>query len=59
VFFDRLATLREPHPKDFSADLIDLAATEPKFAKHLHIPMQSGSTRILTLMNASMTVNGM
>ncbi len=40
-----------PHPKDFSADLIDLAATEPKIAKHLHIPMQSGSTRILTLMN--------
>lgn len=40
-----------PHPKDFSDDLIDVIATEPKVAKHLHIPMQSGNTRILELMN--------
>ncbi len=40
-----------PHPKDFSDELIEVIATEPKVAKHLHVPMQSGSTRILDLMN--------
>ena len=40
-----------PHPKDFSEELIDVIAKEPKVAKHLHIPMQSGNTRILELMN--------
>jgi len=40
-----------PHPKDFSDKLIEVIATEPKVAKHLHVPMQSGSTRILGLMN--------
>ena len=40
-----------PHPKDFSDELIDVIAREPKVAKHLHVPMQSGNTRILELMN--------
>ena len=40
-----------PHPKDFSDDLIEVIAKEPRVAKHLHIPMQSGNTRILSLMN--------
>jgi len=40
-----------PHPKDFSNDLIKVIAQEPVVAKHLHIPMQSGSTRVLGLMN--------
>lgn len=40
-----------PHPKDFSDELIEVIATEPKIAKHLHIPMQSGNSRILGLMN--------
>ena len=40
-----------PHPKDFSDDLIEVIAREPRVAKHLHIPMQSGNTRILQLMN--------
>jgi tRNA-2-methylthio-N6-dimethylallyladenosine synthase len=40
-----------PHPKDFSDELIEVIAREPKVAKHLHVPMQSGSTRILNLMN--------
>jgi tRNA-2-methylthio-N6-dimethylallyladenosine synthase len=40
-----------PHPKDFSDDLIKVIKDEPKVAKHLHIPMQSGNTRILGLMN--------
>ncbi|HKM06444.1 MAG TPA: tRNA (N6-isopentenyl adenosine(37)-C2)-methylthiotransferase MiaB [Sphaerochaeta sp.] len=40
-----------PHPKDFSDDLIRVIKEQPKVAKHLHIPMQSGNTRILGLMN--------
>lgn len=40
-----------PHPKDFSQELIEVIATEPKVAKHLHVPMQSGSTSILEKMN--------
>ncbi len=44
-----------PHPKDFSDELIEVIANEPKVAKHLHIPMQSGNTRILQLMNRRYT----
>ncbi|MCF0237067.1 MAG: tRNA (N6-isopentenyl adenosine(37)-C2)-methylthiotransferase MiaB, partial [Sphaerochaetaceae bacterium] len=40
-----------PHPKDFSNELIKVIATNNKVAKHLHIPMQSGNSRILNLMN--------
>jgi tRNA-2-methylthio-N6-dimethylallyladenosine synthase len=40
-----------PHPKDFSSALIKVIKDEEKVAKHLHIPMQSGSSRILSLMN--------
>lgn len=40
-----------PHPKDFSDELIEVIAEEPKVAKHIHVPMQSGSSRILNLMN--------
>lgn len=44
-----------PHPKDFSDQLIQVIAKEPKVAKHLHVPMQSGNTRILGLMNRRYT----
>ncbi len=44
-----------PHPKDFSDALIEVIANEPKVAKHLHVPMQSGNTRILALMNRRYT----
>ena len=44
-----------PHPKDFSDKLIQVIKNEPKVAKHLHIPMQSGNTRILGLMNRRYT----
>ena len=47
-----------PHPKDFSDELIEVIAEEPKVAKHLHVPMQSGSTRILNLMNRRYTREG-
>ena len=44
-----------PHPKDFSDELIEVIATEKRVAKHLHVPMQSGSSRILNLMNRHYT----
>ncbi len=39
------------HPKDASDELIDAIAEMPKIAKHFHLPVQSGSSRILKLMN--------
>ena len=39
------------HPKDASSALIDVIANSPKVAKHFHLPLQSGSSRILKLMN--------
>jgi threonylcarbamoyladenosine tRNA methylthiotransferase MtaB len=38
-------------PMDWSEELIDLAATSPRIAKHAHVPMQSGSDRVLRLMH--------
>ncbi len=43
------------HPAEFGDDLIALFATEPKLAKHLHLPIQSGSNRILKLMRRGYT----
>jgi tRNA-2-methylthio-N6-dimethylallyladenosine synthase len=39
------------HPKDFSNELIELITTHKKFLKHCNIAVQSGSDRILKLMN--------
>lgn len=44
-----------PHPKDFSDHLIDVIAKEDRVAKHIHLPMQAGNTRILRLMNRKTT----
>lgn len=44
-----------PHPKDFSDELINTIADEPKVAKHIHLPLQSGSDRILSRMNRHYT----
>lgn len=43
------------HPAEFTDDLIAIFATEPKLAKHLHLPIQSGSNRILKLMRRGYT----
>ena len=40
-----------PHPKDFTDELIDEIAKCDKIAKQIHLPLQSGSTKILTSMN--------
>ncbi len=39
------------HPKDASRELIDVIADNAKISPHLHLPFQSGSDRILKLMN--------
>lgn len=43
------------HPKDLSDELIAVMAAHPQIAKHIHLPVQSGSTRILELMNRKYT----
>ena len=39
------------HPKDLSDELIETMAKSKKICHHLHLPMQSGSSRILKIMN--------
>ncbi len=39
------------HPKDISPTLLHTMAEEPKICKQLHLPLQSGSTRVLSEMN--------
>ncbi len=43
------------HPKDLSDGLIDVMAQSTKICRHLHLAMQSGSTRILQSMNRHYT----
>ncbi len=46
------------HPKDISDRLIEVMAAEPKICKHLHLPIQSGSDRVLEKMNRRYTREG-
>jgi tRNA-2-methylthio-N6-dimethylallyladenosine synthase len=43
------------HPLEFSASLIEAYAAVPKLASHLHLPVQSGSDRVLALMKRGYT----
>lgn len=43
------------HPKDLSDELIEVMAASEKICDHIHLPMQSGSTRILKRMNRKYT----
>jgi tRNA-2-methylthio-N6-dimethylallyladenosine synthase len=44
------------HPVEFSQNLIDAYGEVPELANYLHLPVQSGSDRILTLMKRGHTV---
>ena len=43
------------HPKDLSDELIDEMAHNPALCRHLHLPVQSGSNRVLAAMNRRYT----
>lgn len=44
-----------PHPKDLSDELIEVIRDNPKVCNHIHLPLQSGSSRLLKLMNRQYT----
>ncbi len=43
------------HPKDMSDDTLRVIASEPNICHHIHLPVQSGSNRVLKLMNRKYT----
>lgn len=43
------------HPKDMSDETLQVIAEEPNVCRHIHLPVQSGSSRILKLMNRKYT----
>lgn len=43
------------HPKDMSDETLEVIAKMPNICKHIHLPVQSGSSRILKLMNRKYT----
>ena len=44
------------YPRDFGDDVLDVMADRPRICRYLHVPVQSGSNRILKLMNRGYTV---
>ena len=48
---DFLIRFMTSHPRDASHKLLDTMAATPKIAKQLHLPFQSGSSRVLKAMN--------
>ncbi|MEG1581922.1 MAG: tRNA (N6-isopentenyl adenosine(37)-C2)-methylthiotransferase MiaB [Clostridia bacterium] len=43
------------HPKDLSSEVIDVIASSSKICHYIHLPVQSGSNKILELMNRKYT----
>jgi tRNA-2-methylthio-N6-dimethylallyladenosine synthase len=44
-----------PHPRHFTSRLLELMAGLPKICRHIHLPVQSGSTRVLETMRRRYT----
>jgi tRNA-2-methylthio-N6-dimethylallyladenosine synthase len=43
------------HPSDFTRDIVEAIESQPKLCDHVHLPVQSGSTRILRSMERTYT----
>src|SRR5580693_7939819 len=43
------------HPRDFTQDIVDAIDAQPKLCNHVHLPVQSGSTRVLQTMQRTYT----
>jgi tRNA-2-methylthio-N6-dimethylallyladenosine synthase len=43
------------HPRDFSRDILEAIESEPKLCNHVHLPVQSGSSRVLSAMQRTYT----
>ncbi len=43
------------HPKDFTQDIVDAIDAEPRLCEHVHLPVQSGSNRVLKEMQRTYT----
>ena len=54
---EQLARIRftTSHPKDFDEELVEAFRTNEKLCKHIHLPVQSGSNRVLERMNRRYT----
>jgi tRNA-2-methylthio-N6-dimethylallyladenosine synthase len=52
-----LARIRftSPHPADFTREVFEVMASHPNLCKHIHLPVQSGSTRLLKSMKRGHT----
>lgn len=51
----RRVRFTSPHPKDLRPEVIEAMATTPEVCDHLHLPLQSGSDRILAAMHRGYT----
>lgn len=52
----RRVRFTSPHPNDFTAELAEVMASEPRICRQLHLPVQSGSNRTLRRMLRRYTV---
>ena len=43
------------HPRHFSKDIVDAIVASPRLCDHIHLPVQSGSSRVLKAMNREYT----
>lgn len=46
------------HPRDFTRDIVDAIDAVPAICDHVHLPVQSGSSRVLAAMNREYTREG-
>ena len=44
------------HPRDMTFDMVDAMAASPKVVRHMHLPVQHGSTEMLKAMNRGYTI---